>query len=158
VTIDPLIHPRPIGEGELAELYRRHARRLVGLATAVTLDRSVADELVHDAFAGLAPHLSDVRDPVAYLQRSVVNLGIRVVRRRERARSLPVGPIEHPSIPEVDELWPLVSALPVRQRAVVVLRFWEDLTQDRIAEVLGIPVGSVKSTLHRALKTIKEQL
>ncbi len=158
MTIDPLIRSRPVGEGELAELYRRHARRLVGLAMAVTLDRSAADEVVHDAFAGLARHLAEVRDPVAYLQRSVVNLGIRVVRRRERARSLPVRPIEHSAMPDVDELWPLVSALPVQQRAVVVLRFWEDLTQERIAEVLGIPVGSVKSTLHRALKTIKEQL
>jgi len=158
VAIDPLIRSRPVDDDELAALYRRHARRLVGLATAVTLDRSVADEVVHDAFAGLARHLTDVRDPVAYLQRSVVNFGIRVVRRRERARLLPVRPIEHSALPEVDELWPLVSALPVQQRAVVVLRFWEDLTQDRIAEVLGIPVGSVKSTLHRALKTIKEQL
>jgi DNA-directed RNA polymerase specialized sigma24 family protein len=119
VTIDPLIRSRPVDDGELAALYRRHARRLVGLATAVTLDRSAADEVVHDAFAGLARHLPEVRDPVAYLQRSVVNVGIRVVRRRERARSLPVGPIEHPAIPEVDELWPLVSALPVQQRAVV---------------------------------------
>ena len=158
MAIDPLIRLRPVDDGQLAELYRRHARRLVGLATAVTLDRSVADEVVHDAFAGLARHLPDVRDPVAYLQRSVVNFGVRVVRRRERARLLPVRRIEHSALPEVDELWPLVSALPVQQRAVVVLRFWEDLTQDRIAEVLGIPVGSVKLTLHRALKTIREQL
>ncbi|MBI5090019.1 MAG: sigma-70 family RNA polymerase sigma factor [Actinobacteria bacterium] len=156
--IDPLLRPRSVEDGELAGLYRLHVRRLIGLATAVTLDRSVADEVVHDAFAGLAAHLGEVRDPVAYLQRSVVNLGIRVVRRRERARTLPARPIEHTSTPDIDDLWPLVSGLPVRQRTVVVLRFWEDLTQDRIAEVLGIPVGSVKSTLHRALRTIKEQL
>jgi RNA polymerase sigma factor (sigma-70 family) len=158
VSIDPLIRARPADGDELAELYRRHSRRLSGLAAAVTLDRSVADEVVHDAFTGLAPRLAEVRDPVAYLQRSVVNLGIRVVRRRERSRSLPQRPVEHSSIPEVDELWAVVGALPVHQRAVVVLRFWEDLTQDRIAEVLDIPVGTVKSTLHRALQSIKEQL
>lgn len=158
MSIDPLIGARPADGDELAELYRRHARRLAGLASAVTLDRSVADEVVHDAFAGLAPRLADVRDPVAYLQRSVVHLGIRVVRRRERARAVPRRPIEHASIPEVGELWALVCTLPAQQRAVVVLRFWEDLTQDRIAEVLDLPVGTVKSTLHRALRTIEEQL
>lgn len=142
----------------IEELYVRHARRLTGLAAAVTLDRSVAAEIVQDAFAGLAGRIADVREPEAYLQRSVVNLGIRAVRRRELARALPQRPVEHSSIPEVDELWALVSGLPVQQRAVVVLRFWEDLTQEQIASVLDIPIGSVKSTLHRALKTLKELL
>jgi RNA polymerase sigma factor (sigma-70 family) len=158
VSIDPLIRRHPADEGALSALYRRHSRRLVGLARAVTLDDAAATDVVHDAFAGLAPRLDEVRDPVAYLQRSVVNLGIRVVRRRERARAVPARPIQHASIPEVDELWTGVRALPAQQRAVVVLRFWEDLSHERIADVLGIPVGTVKSTLHRALKTIRERM
>ena len=158
VALDPLLAPRPTGVDSVAELFGRHRRRLMGLAAAVTLDRSVADEIVQEAFAGLTSRIDAVRDPEAYLQRSVINLAIRVVRKRERARSAVVRQIEHSVIPEIDELWGLVGGLPVQQRAVVVLRFWEDLSQQQIASVLDIPLGSVKSTLHRALLALKDQL
>jgi DNA-directed RNA polymerase specialized sigma24 family protein len=158
VALDPLLaSPPPPGES-IAELFAHHHRRLVGLAAAVTLDRSVADEIVQEAFAGLTARIHVVRNPEAYLQRSVINLAIRVVRRREKSRSAAVWPIEHVGIPEVDELWDMVATLPVRQRAVVVLRFWDDLSQQQIASVLKVPVGSVKSTLHRALLVLKQQL
>ena len=62
------------------------------------------------------------------------------------------------SSPEIDETWTSVLGLPATQRAVVLLRFWQDMTIDAIAETLGWPAGSVKSTLHRALKNLKEQL
>jgi len=143
-------------------LYRSHHRRLIGLAAAVTFDRSVAEEIVHDAFAGLTARLGTdrdpVRDPVAYLRRSVVNLGIHHVRRRDRLRRLPEPPPTVVAIPELSDLWTLVADLPVQQRAVVALRFWEDLGHAQIAVVLAIPVGTVKSTLHRALSRLKEQL
>jgi RNA polymerase sigma factor (sigma-70 family) len=158
VTLDPLLATRPATVDSVAELFGLHRRRLMGLAAAVTLDRSVADEIVQEAFAGLTPRIAVVRDPEAYLQRSVINLSIRVVRRRERARSVVARPLEQSAIPEIDELWDVVAGLPVQQRAVVVLRFWEDLSQKQIASVLEIPIGSVKSTLHRALLALKAQL
>jgi RNA polymerase sigma factor (sigma-70 family) len=158
VTLDPLLAARPGAVDSVAELFGRHRRRLMGLAAAVTLDRSVADEIVQEAFAGLTSRIAVVRDPEAYLQRSVINLSIRVVRRRERARSVVALPLEQSAIPEIDELWDVVAGLPVQQRAVVVLRFWEDLSQKQIASVLEIPIGSVKSTLHRALLALKAQL
>ena len=61
-------------------------------------------------------------------------------------------------IPEIDETWQAVARLPVRQRAVVTLRFWEDLPEMEIAAALSWPAGTVKSTLHRALKRLKEDL
>lgn len=155
--IDPLLaKPHTAGSELLDELYRRHHRRLRGLAASVMLDWSVADEVVHDAFAGLAGRIDGVDNPEGYLQRSVVNLALRAVKRRRR--TLPARPIEPPSIPEIDEMWATVCDLPAHQRAVLVLRFWEDLTQDQIADVLDIPVGTVKSTLHRALHALKAQL
>lgn len=163
VSIDPLIAAAP-GDAidAIDALYRSHRRRLVGLAGAVTFDRAVAEELVQESFAGLARRLAradePVRDPVAYLQRSVVNLGIQHVRRRARLGRLPQPPRAVAQLPEVAELWPLVAALPAQQRAVVALRFWEDLRHEQIAEVLDIPLGTVKSTLHRALARLKEQL
>ena len=158
VTLDPLLASRPPAGRSVAELFSRHRRRLLGLAAAVTLDRSVADEIVQEAFAGLTSRIDAVRDPEAYLQRSVINLAIGVVRRRERARSVVLRPLEPSDIPEIDELWDVVADLPVQQRAVVVLRFWEDLSQQQIANVLSIPLGSVKSTLHRALLALKDKL
>ena len=157
-TLDPLLAARPRPAESVESLFTRHHRRLTGLAAAVTLDRSVADEIVQDAFAGLTAHIDVVRDPAAYLQRSVINLGIAVVRRREKARSTPENRVEHVGIPEFDDLWDVVATLPVQQRAVVVLRFWEDLSQQQIAAILNVPVGSVKSTLHRALLVLKQQL
>lgn len=71
------------------------------------------------------------------------------------ARDVPVRPIANATNPEIDEAWALVAQLPAQQRAVVVLRFWEDLSQEQIAGVLDIPLGTVKSTLHRALRTLK---
>lgn len=165
VSIDPLIVPddgRPEHDDLVDGLYRAHRRRLVGLAAAVTFDRSIAEEIVHEAFVGLSRRLArpedPVRDPVAYLQRSVVNLGIQHTRRRTRAGRLPQPPVAVQTMPELAELWPLVVALPAQQRAVVALRYWEDLRHEQIATVLGIPLGTVKSTLHRALARLKEQL
>jgi RNA polymerase sigma factor (sigma-70 family) len=158
--IDPLLRT-PITRAtavSIEDLYTRHYRRLWGLAAAVTLDRSIAAEVVHDAFAGLARRLHTVRNPEAYLHRSVVNLGIQVVRRRERQRRLPIAPIIHHDSPEIDELWKLVIALPPRQRAVVALRYWDDLSYEQIADALDVPLGSVKSTLHRALASLKDQI
>ena len=158
VPIDPLLAQPPSDRTEilLEDLYRRHQRRLRGLAASVMLDWSQADEVVHDAFAGLADRVDEVDNPEGYLQRSVINNALQIVKRR--GRTLPARPIEPPSIPEIDEMWSLVSGLPARQRAVLVLRFWEDLTQDQIADVLDIPVGTVKSALHRALRALKSEL
>lgn len=149
---------RTAGQVSFDELYRVHRSRLIGLATAITLDRSLAEEIVHDAFAGLFAKGDMVINPEGYLQRSVVNLSIKVLRRRRVVAKHPPGlaPVTH--IPEIDETWWAVSRLPVRQRAVVTLRYWHDLSEAEIATTLGWPAGTVKSTLHRALKRLKEQL
>lgn len=63
-------------------LFMGQRRRLVNLAAAITLDRSIAEEVVQDAFTGLQHRASDVSDPVGYLHRSVVKQTISVIRRR----------------------------------------------------------------------------
>lgn len=157
VPIDPLLVAPPEDQADrLDVLYREHRRRLRGLAASVMLDWSAADEVVHDAFAGLAERFGVVENPEGYLQRSVINLALRVVKRR--GRMMPARPIRPPAIPEIDEMWSVVAGLPARQRAVVVLQFWEDLTQEQIADVLDIPIGTVKSTLHRALRSVRDHL
>ena len=54
-----------------------------------------------------------------------------------------------------EQVWPLVLALPTRQRAVIVLRYYEDLSEQQIADVLGCSTGSVKSQAHDALATLR---
>lgn len=138
--------------------YREHSVRLRHLAAAITLDRWLADEVTHDAFAGLQANAHTVDDPVAYLQRAVVNRSVSVLRRRHTVRRHP-DPVATPSIdPEIDETWEVVTGLPVRERAVVVLRFWLDLSEADIAERLDWPRGTVKSTLHRALGRLRKEL
>ena len=143
---------------DLDALYRAHRLRFIRLATAITLDRSVAEEVVQDAFANLQRQGDHIDNSVAYLQRSVVNKSISVVRRRRTAAKYPL-PKPSPALnPDIDETWAAVSALPVRERAVVVLRYWLDLSDADIASWLGWPTGTVKSTLHRALKRLRKEL
>jgi RNA polymerase sigma-70 factor (ECF subfamily) len=88
----------------------------------------------------------------------VVNISLNQISRRRVAARHPVVPELPASTAEIDETWNSVLGLPANQRAVVVLRFWQDMTIDAIADALGWPAGSVKSTLHRALKHLKEEL
>lgn len=143
---------------EVDTLYRTCGQRLVRLAAAITFDRDRAEEIVHDAFAGLQGRVGSVADPETYLHRSVVNLSLKVLRRRVlRDRYQPVPP--PPSYqPEIDETWNAIVRLPPRQRVVVALRFWEDLSEAETAKVLGWPAGTVKSTLHRALQRLRKEL
>ncbi|MCU1360818.1 MAG: polymerase, sigma-24 subunit, subfamily [Ilumatobacteraceae bacterium] len=161
--IDPLLRAAAVRQpsptaAELTDLYREHRDHLVRLATAITMDRAVAEEVAHEAFIGLQRHGASIENAPAYLQRSVVNRSINVIRRRSVAARHPVDPQPPASSPEVDETWAAVARLPSPQRAVVALRFWEDMTIDAIADTLGWPVGTVKSTLHRALKRLGEEL
>lgn len=159
--IDPLLRATPSvarSNVDVEALYVEHRARLLGVAAAITLDRALAEEIVQDAFAGLQRHTGRVDNPVGYLQRSVVNRSVNVIRRRLVAARHPAAPALPASTPEIDETWTAVLRLPSKQRAVVVLRFWQDMTIDAIAETLGWPAGSVKSTLHRALTDLKEEL
>lgn len=156
---DPLItSPNAVPLHDIEALYRAHAARLVKLAAAIIFDRDGAQEVVHDAFAGLQRRNTAVVDAEAYLQRSVVNLSLKVLRRRTlRGRYRPDPPLVT-DLPEIDETLAAVLRLPVRQRAVVALRFWEDLSEAETAKMLGWPAGTVKSTLHRALARLRKEM
>jgi len=164
-ALDPLLgRSGRVAEGELtvdlADLFRTHRTRLVRLSFAITLDAAVAEEMVQDAFLGLQRNIERIDNAVGYLQRSVVNLSVSVIRRRRLIERRSPTPAVAPaaSSPEIDETWAKVMRLPSKQRAVVVLRFWEDMSLIEIARVLRRPSGSVKSTLHRAIQTLKEEL
>jgi RNA polymerase sigma-70 factor (sigma-E family) len=144
--------------GSLDEIYRRCRPGLLRLAHLLTGSPTAAEDVVHDAFIGFA-RAKSVQDPAAYLRRSVVNLSTNVHRRTRRERlhlATVTEAVVQPA--EVDETWQLVRTLPPRQRAVLVLRFYLDLSEAETAQVLGCRPGTVKSTSSRALAKLKEQM
>lgn len=141
------------------DTYRRCRPGLVRLAHLVTGSATLAEDVVHDAFIGLARHRAKVSDPGAYLRRSVVNLSTNVHRRATRERRHLRTVTEQVVEPvEIDDTWQLVQQLPPRQRAVLVLRFYLDLSEAETARVLGCRPGTVKSSTARALSKLKEQM
>ncbi|HEX9259689.1 MAG TPA: SigE family RNA polymerase sigma factor [Acidimicrobiales bacterium] len=148
-------------ELSFAELYERERAPLVRLALAMVGDLAVAEELVQEAFAQTHLRWGRLRNPGAYVRTSVVN-GCRSEWRRRAARRRAAGHRVHqtdvmlPADPADDAVRRAVAALPPRRRAVVVLRFYEDLSEPVIAGILGVRVGTVKSTLSRALEQLRE--
>src|SRR6478609_3231277 len=107
--------------------------------------------------------VSAADSPTAYLRRTLTNTFLSARRPKARqAELLTDAPPETgaPSRGPEDRmvLWPHVRSLPPRQRAVVVLRYYEDLSEQEIADVLGCSTGTVKSTAHRALQTLRTAL
>jgi RNA polymerase sigma-70 factor (sigma-E family) len=130
---------------------------MVRIAHMLTGSSEVAEDVVQDAFVQLYPRFDQVSDPGSYLYRSVVNgCWSRQRHRRvvERVRHLTSHNGVAPD--QIDETWNVLKDLPPRQRAVVVLRYYADLSLAEIADVLGVTVGTVKSTLHRALVNLRE--
>src|SRR6266567_528374 len=157
--------------GKLGELYLRHADDAVRLAYLLTGSRALAEDLVQEAFVRLAGRLVHLRDPGAfdaYLRRTVVNLANSHFRRRkvertylERARGAlgPQGARWSDRSPEDrEELWQALGRLSQRQRAAIVLRFYEDLPERRVAELLNCRPGTVKSLVSRGLETLRNEI
>ena len=152
-------------DGRLAELYLRHAGEAIRLAYMLTGDRLLAEDLVQDAFVKLAGRLVHLRDPGAfdaYLRRTVVNLANSHFRRKrvERAYlSRTAGEQQvvwnAPDTDRRDELWQELQRLPARQRTAIVLRIYEDLPEQRVAEILGCRPGTVRSLLSRGLAELR---
>lgn len=102
-------------------------------------------------------------DPEPYVRRIIVNLAISRARRRAVLRIIPThSPPERPSRRDDVELRQVLMgglrALPPRQRAVVVLRYWEDLSEAQTAKMLGCSVGTVKSQAAKALLRLRALL
>lgn len=138
--------------------FRAEWPHLVRLGRLLTGSVQLGEDLAQDAIVGLLRN-APVAQPRAYLRRSLVNASINLGRRRVREqahlRTVREGVVPPP---EADDLWPLVVALPARQRAVLVLRYYEDLTETEIARVLDCRPGTVKSLASRALDRLRQEL
>lgn len=151
-------------EGELGDLYLRSAPRAIRLAYFLTGDRDLAEDIVQEAFVRVAGRR--LRGPEtfdAYLRRTVVNLFVSTLRRRRiersRLRTLRDPGVQQPYDPSArDELFRALNTLPERQRAAIVLRFYEDLPEREAANVLGCSAGALNQLVVRGMAALRERM
>jgi RNA polymerase sigma-70 factor (sigma-E family) len=161
--------PAPAGD-LVGTLYECHALRLIRMAVLLLGDQPSAEDVVQDAFLGLhrgVGRLQDSANAVAYLRTSVLNGCRSVLRSRKRAWSAraamhdpPVWSAESAAMAGEDrrEALRAVARLPRRQREVLVLRYFLNLSDREIAADLGVSRGTVASTASRALAALARDL
>jgi RNA polymerase sigma factor (sigma-70 family) len=138
-------------------LYEREYARMVRLAFTLVDTRQQAEEVVQDSFAALYGRFDRIHNPGAYLRSTVLNGCRRVLRRRMLSRRQPVPPSEDGQL-GASHVVDAIRRLPHKQRSMVVLRYDLQLTDREIGETLDVPIGTVKSTLHRALAQLRREL
>jgi RNA polymerase sigma-70 factor (sigma-E family) len=148
-------------------LHAAHYRALVRSVALMTGDAQGAEEVVQDAFVGLHRSWARIRDPeraIGYLRRSAVNGARSRYRRASTARRhaplFAVPDVADPADDVSDHVAVLaaLAALPERQREVLVLRYYDDLSEAAIAEALGISTGAVKTHASRGLAALRPRL
>lgn len=155
--------------GTMAELYTRHVPSAIRLAYLLTGDRTQAEDLAHEAFVrcvGRFAHLREREAFDAYLRRAIVNLHTSGLRRRrvEREWLRREGPrVAHattamPDVAGREALWRALGTLPARQRATLVLRYYEDLSERDTAAALGCSLAAVKSLVARGSEALRAEL
>ena len=150
-----------------SDLVATRSPALLRTAYLVVGDRQLAHDLLQEALVKTYvawPRLRDVAKAEAYVRRTMVTTAISWRRRR----SFHERPVE--VVPEVwevdpserlashDDVWSQVCSLPPRQRAVLVLRFYEDLSYADIAAALGCSMGTVASQVSEALNTLRQRI
>jgi RNA polymerase sigma-70 factor (sigma-E family) len=150
-------------------LYQAHYGALVRAAALLVGDVATAEDVVQDSF--IAMHrawwrLRDTSRALPYLRRAVINrsrsvLRHRVVAGRVPAMAVPAWPSAEDSalaVVQRSSVLAALGALPARQREVVVLRYYADLSETQIAAALGISTGAVKSHVARAKNSLRAVL
>lgn len=157
----------PAGDGEPVEVvdldrrpgfddwYVSRFAGLVRLARLMVGSEDVAVDLVQDALVGVLRHWHRIERPDHYARRAVTNACRSHHRRLATVRRNPTRPVEPVEL-GARELDDVLSRLTQRQRAAVVLRYWGNLSEADIADILGVRRGSVASLLHRAIAELRE--
>ena len=155
-------------DAEFAQYMAARQPSLLRTAYLLTGDRHSAEDLVQTSLAKLYLSWDKVqrRELVdGYVRRIMVNENNSLWRRAWKRKEVSTdavpdhaGTEDRPDHGERSALWEFVQTLPRKQRAVVVLRYYEDLSEAEIAETLGISVGTVKSQCSRALAALRERV
>jgi RNA polymerase sigma-70 factor (sigma-E family) len=148
---------------EFAEFVAARSTQLIRLAYVLTGDQHAAEDLLQDALIKAAAHWGRIHTaPEAYVRRIMYREQVNWLRLRVRRRETAMAQVPEP--PAGDEaasvearlaLRDALLALPPRRRAVLVLRYLEDLPESQVAEILGCSVGTVRSQSHRAVAQLR---
>jgi RNA polymerase sigma-70 factor (sigma-E family) len=159
--------------GTLDRLYRTYSPDAFRVAYLLTGDRALAEDLMQEGFVRVLGRFRDLRNGDAfwwYLRRTIVNLSnshfrrLRVERAhlaRERSAVLGRTDIAGGTVPDVEErerMRVALAGLRPQQRAAIVLRYYEDLSEAETADILGCAVGTVKSMVSRGVASLREEL
>ncbi|MBW3705850.1 SigE family RNA polymerase sigma factor [Streptomyces griseus] len=150
----------------LTETYRAHYRSLLGLAALLLDDTASCEDVVQEAFIRVHSARNRVREPektLAYLRQTVVNLSRSALRRRILGLKLLSKPMPDMASAEEgaydqlerDALIKAMKGLQRRQREVLVLRYFADMTEAQVAETLGVSLGSVKAYGSRGIAALR---
>ncbi|WP_434975370.1 SigE family RNA polymerase sigma factor [Streptomyces mesophilus] len=150
----------------LTETYRQHYRSLLGLAALLLDDTASCEDVVQEAFIRVHSARKRVREPektLAYLRQTVVNLSRSALRRRILGLKLLSKPMPDMASAEEgaydqlerDALIKAMRGLQRRQREVLVLRYFADMTEAQVAETLGLSLGSVKAYGSRGIAALR---
>lgn len=156
-------------DAALTQLFRAHYPSLLRLAVLLADDRATAEDLVQDAFVRMHRAWGRLRDPdkaLAYLRTCVVNGSRSRLRRlRTARRNAEPRPTDAPSAEVVAaerqehaDVYAALHRLPARQRQVLVLRYYGELSEAEIAAALDISAGAVKSHAHRGIAALEHAL
>jgi RNA polymerase sigma-70 factor (sigma-E family) len=155
------------GDESFRAFVEQHWVPLTRIAFLLTGDRGYAEDLVQVALEKTHrkwARVSVMEAPVAYVRRAMVNTATSW-RRRRRFGEVPLmstdtGPVVNPygQADQRQEVLTALRKLPPRMRAVLVLRYFEDLSEVEIADALGCSTGTVKSQASRALARLRSQL
>jgi len=163
---------RLTADAAVEELYAAHYRSLVRLSVLLVADVGTAEEVVQDCFVSMHGRWRSLREPdkgLAYLRQAVVNRSRSVLRHRgvatrhaaasaspDDARPLPGAEHDLLAAEHRSAVLEALRALPDRQREVLALRYYLDLSEAEIAETLGCSAGTVKSAASRALARLRD--
>jgi RNA polymerase sigma-70 factor (sigma-E family) len=163
--------PEAAGAGSsrpsLEELYRRHVGRAVALGRLLTGDPHLAEDLAHEAFLRAAGRFGRLKDPglfEGYLLRAVVNLSrsrfrrLRIERAYLRSHRAPNTATPEYVSEERDLVWSAILRLPHRQRAAIVLRYYEDQSEEQTGQILRCSTRAVNALVSRAMASLRASL
>lgn len=164
------------GDGEaFGELYRRRCSAVQRTAYLIVGNRSDSENVMQDTFVKVWQNLPKLKNPAcfeAWLMRILVRTAWQYCRRRGSEQ--PVGEVLEPVTEAADEgsepsglllaserrdrLWLAVNRLDIKQRTVIILHYYNEMSVQEIAAAIGVPVGTVKSRLFAARRTLRREL
>jgi RNA polymerase sigma-70 factor (sigma-E family) len=158
-TTEAATDPRSPSASDFATFYASEWAGAVRLAGLLSQDARIAEDLAQEAFARIFPKWHGIENPHAYLRVAIVN-ACRSWQSRRRTERVKLPLVAGSSVSDLgfDALADAVAALPYRQRAVLVLRYYEDLRESEIAAAIGCRPGTVKSLTSRALDALRKEV